>query len=200
MNGRRMRRHGMQRQPMSLRPWLVLVSLLFTAGTASAQLGIPAFTVDGGGGSSAGGSFVLVGTAGQFDVGQMSGGSFALAGGFWSGGGDVPLGVEDGQPEEGGGSISAPLVFHLFPPSPNPVAESMLLAFDLPESRFVRAEVYDVAGRLVRVLANEVLAAGRNQRTWDRRDEQGRRAHAGIYFVRFQAGKDQSRQKIVTSR
>ncbi len=44
-------------------------------------------TVDDGGGSSSGGSYVLAGTIGQAEVnGTMSGGSFTLVGGFWSGG------------------------------------------------------------------------------------------------------------------
>ena len=52
-------------------------------------------TVDGGGGTSSGGDFVLRGTIGQPDAGDLIGGDFALRGGFWqpaaSGGcGDCP--------------------------------------------------------------------------------------------------------------
>ena len=43
------------------------------------------YTIDGGGGSSSGGVFVVNGTIGQPDAGAMSGGSFQLAGGFWNG-------------------------------------------------------------------------------------------------------------------
>jgi len=42
------------------------------------------FTLDGGGGTSAGGGFTLASTIGQSDAGTMTGGGFALAGGFWS--------------------------------------------------------------------------------------------------------------------
>jgi len=42
-------------------------------------------TIDGGGGTSAGGAYVLSGTIGQPDAGVMSGGEFVLSGGFWSG-------------------------------------------------------------------------------------------------------------------
>ncbi len=41
-------------------------------------------TTDGGGGSSAGGPYALSGTIGQHDAGKMSGGSFAVTGGFWA--------------------------------------------------------------------------------------------------------------------
>jgi len=40
-------------------------------------------TIDGGGGISTGGQFVLAGTVGQPDAGYMSGGNYELLGGFW---------------------------------------------------------------------------------------------------------------------
>ncbi|MFM2294264.1 MAG: hypothetical protein RLZZ350_677 [Verrucomicrobiota bacterium] len=40
-------------------------------------------TVDGGGGTSAGGAFSVTGTIGQPDAGKLSGGSFTVDGGFW---------------------------------------------------------------------------------------------------------------------
>jgi len=44
------------------------------------------YTVDGGGGTSVGGSFELSGTIGQPDAGvPMTGGNFELTGGFWPG-------------------------------------------------------------------------------------------------------------------
>ena len=48
-------------------------------------------TIDGGGGTSAGGGFELAGTIGQHDAGQtMTGGNFTLIGGFWAGAGSTP--------------------------------------------------------------------------------------------------------------
>ncbi len=40
-------------------------------------------TIDGGGGTSSGGPYTLVGTIGQPDAGDMSGGDYKLSGGFW---------------------------------------------------------------------------------------------------------------------
>lgn len=49
-----------------------------------AQLSIPWWTADGGGGVSSGGDFRLTGTAGQPDAqSPAAGGDFTLAGGFW---------------------------------------------------------------------------------------------------------------------
>jgi len=43
------------------------------------------YTIDGGGGVSAGGSYTLSGTVGQPDAGTLSGDSYTLQGGFWPG-------------------------------------------------------------------------------------------------------------------
>lgn len=42
------------------------------------------FTVDGGGGLSAGGGFTIEGTIGQPDAGVLIGGGFLIEGGYWS--------------------------------------------------------------------------------------------------------------------
>jgi len=48
------------------------------------------WTADGGGGSSAGGSYTLSGTAGQPDAGLLTGGSFSWqAASGWCGGGSA---------------------------------------------------------------------------------------------------------------
>jgi hypothetical protein len=44
------------------------------------------WTLDGGGGASAGGDFDLTGSIGQPEAGYMQGGDFSLQGGFWVGG------------------------------------------------------------------------------------------------------------------
>ncbi len=59
--------------------------LALTAGVVIAgQFDLSWHTTDGGGGSSTGGAYALSGSIGQPDAGQMSGGSFAITGGFWA--------------------------------------------------------------------------------------------------------------------
>ena len=43
-------------------------------------------TIDGGGGQSSGGQYILNGTIGQPDAGYSSGGNYELLAGFWPGG------------------------------------------------------------------------------------------------------------------
>ena len=69
-----------------MRPLLIAGLAALLAPLAQAQLTIKTSTVDGGGGTSTGGSFSLSGTVGQHDAAPPStGGTFALTGGFWGG-------------------------------------------------------------------------------------------------------------------
>jgi hypothetical protein len=82
----------------------------------------------------------------------------------------------------------SPRALALARPSPNPAASGTLLAFALPRETAVSLAVYDAGGRLVRTLARGALPAGDRAIAWDLRDDAGRRASAGIYFVRLAAG------------
>jgi len=76
---------------------LGLVAILCVPLTASAQnYSIDWFTIDGGGGTSSGGSYSVSGTIGQPDAGVSSGGNYTLVGGFWGIIAAVPM---PGSPE-----------------------------------------------------------------------------------------------------
>ena len=65
---------------------LSLLSFSTIAAVAMAQYDLSWSTIDGGGASSTGGSYLLTGTIGQADAQTppvMSGGSYELTGGFW---------------------------------------------------------------------------------------------------------------------
>ncbi len=64
----------------------VLVIFLLAAPTVFADYELTWSTIDGGGGTSSGGPYTLTGTIGQPDAGEMAGGDYMLAGGFWPGG------------------------------------------------------------------------------------------------------------------
>jgi hypothetical protein len=78
-------------QPQNLVSFAVIVAsvLLIIAlpilTYAQSSYDISWWTVDGGGGTSTGGSYTLSGTAGQSDAGVLVGGPYALTSGFWVG-------------------------------------------------------------------------------------------------------------------
>ncbi|MFN8177741.1 MAG: FlgD immunoglobulin-like domain containing protein [bacterium] len=66
---------------------------------------------------------------------------------------------------------------------PNPFGESARIAFSLPRREAARISVYDVTGRTVRVLLDDVAPAGSRILTWDGRDGTGNRVASGIYLI-----------------
>lgn len=66
--------------------------------------------------------------------------------------------------------------------APNPFNPRTTIAFDLERPGRARLVVYDLAGRQVRVLADETLGAGRHEFIWDGVDQQGRRVASGVYL------------------
>jgi hypothetical protein len=179
--------------------FLTAVLVAGPAARASAQYSLSRQTIDGGGVMlSTGGTYTLGGTIGQPDAGALSGGAYALSGGFWAGGVSAVVGI----PESGAGPGTGvrPIAFQVHPPAPNPLVGETTLAFDLPEARRVSARVYDVTGRLTRTLVDAPLPAGRHSRVWDATNENGRRVSAGIYFVVLDAGNDRGRQKLLVLR
>ena len=72
---------------------------------------------------------------------------------------------------------------------PNPFNPQTTIAFELPNEQAASLRVYDVSGRLVRVLVDgEVVAQGRHEAIWNGRDDTGRRVASGTYFYRLEAG------------
>jgi hypothetical protein len=77
-------------------------------------------------------------------------------------------------------------------PNPNPFNPVTRISYAIPEAQHVRLTVYDVAGRLVEELVNEVNAAGKYIVEWDAGN-----MPSGIYFYRFEAGNFAETRKAI---
>lgn len=83
---------------------------------------------------------------------------------------------------------------------PNPFNPRTTVRFGVPAAGPVRVEVYDLRGRMVTVLLDDQLDAGRHEIAWDGRDAVGRTAAAGVYFVRIRAGREATTAKMVLAK
>jgi hypothetical protein len=81
--------------------------------------------------------------------------------------------------------------------APNPFAGATRIAFVLSAETRVRAEIFDVTGRRVRILADRIFPAGDHALGWDGGDDAGRSAPAGVFFVRVVTGETRAAQRIV---
>lgn len=97
----------------------------------------------------------------------------------------------------GVGDRPLPTEFAVSPPRPNPARGVSRVELALPRSASVEVTVFDVAGHLVRRLAEGVYPAGYHALTWDRQDSRGRRVGPGAYFVRAKAGTAAGVQKLI---
>jgi len=76
--------------------------------------------------------------------------------------------------------------------SPNPFNASTTIRYTLPEAAHVRAVVYDVTGRAVTELMDNLAAAGSHTLQFD-----GANLSSGVYFLRFTAGEQISTHKLL---
>ena len=95
------------------------------------------------------------------------------------------------------GVEEVPAGFALEPARPNPFNPSAGIAFELQGAAAVRLRILDAAGRVVRVLADEALPAGRHARVWDGRDAAGREMPSGVYVAELAVdGRGSERVKL----
>jgi glucuronoarabinoxylan endo-1,4-beta-xylanase len=78
--------------------------------------------------------------------------------------------------------------YHLEQNYPNPFNLMTNISFNITESAEISLIIYDVLGREVAVLVNDILPADMYTITWDARYSGGAKAASGIYFYRLDAG------------
>lgn len=94
--------------------------------------------------------------------------------------------VTTGTPDDG---RTPPYEFNLEQNFPNPFNPSTTITYELPQASAVTLSIYDVSGRLVRILVNSAGEdVGRHQVIWDGRNDAGRPMSAGVYVYRLDAG------------
>jgi hypothetical protein len=95
-----------------------------------------------------------------------------------------------GPPGEGAVPTNQEPILNMAFPNPfNPVTR---ISYSIPQRQQVRLVVYDVAGRLVEELADEVKGPGEYVVEWD-----AGRFSSGIYFYRLRTGNTTLTKKMV---
>jgi hypothetical protein len=92
---------------------------------------------------------------------------------------------------------AVPVTIALRSPYPNPSNRGVHVTFDVERRRGVRIGVYDVQGRRVRTLLDEVREPGRHTVRWDRVDDAGRQVARGLYFLRLHSEGWSAQRKLV---
>jgi hypothetical protein len=80
---------------------------------------------------------------------------------------------------------------------PNPSVSDVLIAYRVGGDAPYEVSVFDLGGRRIRTLQSGDVRDGVEFVRWDRRDDNGHRVAAGIYFLRLREGRSREAQKLV---
>jgi flagellar hook assembly protein FlgD len=80
---------------------------------------------------------------------------------------------------------------------PNPFTSSTEISFQLSKDEDVNLCIYDIQGRLIKVLINDIKRAGTHNVAWHGLDKNNNRVTAGVYFCKFTTEQDTYVQKLL---
>jgi flagellar hook capping protein FlgD/List-Bact-rpt repeat protein len=103
----------------------------------------------------------------------------------------APVGIQGG---------STPIVARLRAAQPSPFLENTSVVYELAVGGPVELAIYDVSGRLLRVLVNEVVGSGPHTAAWDGTDDAGRRVPPGIYLLSLTTGDQRLTRRVVKAK
>ncbi len=97
-------------------------------------------------------------------------------------------------------SNKKPVGATMHPAAPMPFSDWTSVLLELQQDGSLRAEVYDMLGRRVKVLRDEFLAAGKHVLIWDGYWEDGRPAESGSYLLRAVASGEEITRRLMIVR
>jgi hypothetical protein len=106
-----------------------------------------------------------------------------------------------GEPAAPTAAPSSPtLETRLLSSAPNPFNPRVRIRFSLRRPQRLRLEIFDLRGRRVRTLLDEVRPRGEGSALWDGTDDAGHSVASGVYTVRMRTADGQDRRKITLVR
>lgn len=90
--------------------------------------------------------------------------------------------------------------FGLEPNRPNPFNPATTITYSVSGPGMVRLSVFDVQGRLVRILVDEFKDPGTYQISWNGRNQEGGAVASGLYFYRLRAGTKVATRKMILAK
>ena len=83
---------------------------------------------------------------------------------------------------------------------PNPFNMETNIKIILPQSEFVRVDIYDILGKKIKTLVQNQLSAGPNLLKWDGKNDRGVSVTSGVYIVQLVSKTCVSTTKIVVAK
>ncbi|MBU1700717.1 MAG: T9SS type A sorting domain-containing protein [Candidatus Eisenbacteria bacterium] len=87
--------------------------------------------------------------------------------------------------------------FYLGEGYPLPFTDTIEIHFEVPVESLVKAEIYNIQGRVLAVLIDRRMPVGLHRLIWDGREDSGHRVAPGHYYCRVKiAGASQFRKLV----
>ena len=98
-------------------------------------------------------------------------------------------------------NLTIPTQFALHQNYPNPFNPSTQISFDIPEgSELVSLNIYNILGKKVSTLLNNVVSPGKHKIEWNAKDNEGNPVASGIYFYELSSSSFTARKKMLLIR
>ena len=90
-----------------------------------------------------------------------------------------------------------PVTYDLFQNYPNPFNPSTVISYALPKTSVVLIKIYDMLGREIKTLVNDVQNAGINKVQWNGDNNFGSKVSSGTYIYVIKANDYYKAKKMV---
>ena len=81
-----------------------------------------------------------------------------------------------------------PTTYTLFQNYPNPFNPSTVISYTLPKASFVTIKIYDMLGKEIKMLVNDIQSSGVNYIQWNGDNNSGSKVASGTYMFTIKAG------------
>jgi hypothetical protein len=90
-----------------------------------------------------------------------------------------------------------PEVHNLYQNFPNPFNTTTNIAFDLPHESNVSLKIYNIRGKLIKTLLDEILSPQHHLIVWDGTDNKGRSVSSGVYLYKLETNNFEKAKKML---
>jgi hypothetical protein len=107
---------------------------------------------------------------------------------------NVVIGIEEGD------FAGKPWKFRLSQSQPNPFSKRTSIQYTVAKTTHVSLKIYDISGKLVKTLVNEIHTPSHYTVHWDGQDGSGKKISSGIYFYKLDTRDFKDIKKLILTR
>ena len=80
---------------------------------------------------------------------------------------------------------------------PNPFNPETTISYNIDQSTNVKVDIYNIQGKKVKTLVNEMQNAGQHKEVWDGKDDNGKSVGSGMYFFKLRTSRYDGTKRMI---